>query len=135
MRVAAPLALLLGALTTLIFSAEQSAPTPRGVHVLVEKPLAFDIEDARATAALAAEHQVLVLTNFETSRDPSVREAAQRIATYGYGPLRRMVFRHGHAGPVEIGCGPVFVEGSTDPERNGGGTRVDFECYGALLAT
>ena len=51
------------------------ACAPRGVHLLVEKPLAFSRADARRMGELAAEHGVLVLTNFETSWYASLREA------------------------------------------------------------
>ncbi|MEO0649251.1 MAG: Gfo/Idh/MocA family oxidoreductase [Planctomycetota bacterium] len=111
------------------------ACAPRGVHTLLEKPLAFELDDALAMAALAQAHGVHVLTNYETSWYASVREAARLVATEAFAPLRRMVFRHGHAGPIEIGCRPEFVEWLTDPARNGGGALVDFGCYGAVLAT
>ncbi|MEM1447918.1 MAG: Gfo/Idh/MocA family oxidoreductase [Planctomycetota bacterium] len=108
---------------------------PRGVHALVEKPLAFSRSDAERIADLAAEHGVLVLTNYETSWYPSVREAARLVRSGELAPLRRMVFRHGHSGPIEIGCYREFTDWLTDPDENGGGALVDFGCYGVLLAT
>ena len=108
---------------------------PRGVHLLVEKPLAYTREDGHRIAALAAEHRVLVLTNFETSWYSSVREAGRMVASGDRSPLRRMVFRHGHKGPREIGCSAEFVAWLTDPAQNGGGAIVDFGCYGAVLST
>ena len=111
------------------------ACAPRGVHLLVEKPLAFSKDDAARIEAASRRHGVLVLTNFETSWYASVREAG-RLATSGErAPIRRMVFRHGHKGPREIGCSPEFVDWLTDPDANGGGAVVDFGCYGAVLAT
>lgn len=111
------------------------ACAPRGVHVLLEKPLAFSVEDAAKMGALAEEHGILVLTNYETSWYASVREGLRRVHGEPDNPLRRMVFRHGHRGPKEIGCRPEFLEWLTDPEENGCGALVDFGCYGALLAT
>jgi len=111
------------------------ACAPRGVHLLVEKPLAFSNDDARRMAELAQKHRVLVLTNYETSWYPSVREAKRLVESGQRAPIRRMVFRHGHKGPKEIGCRPEFVAWLTDPEKNGGGALVDFGCYGAVLAT
>ena len=111
------------------------ACAPRGVHVLLEKPLAFSSDDAKRMAALAKEHGVLVLTNYETSWYQSVREAERRLRAPDAPAVRRMVFRHGHPGPREIGCSPEFVAWLTDPEENGGGALVDFGCYGAILAT
>lgn len=111
------------------------ACAPRGVHLLVEKPLAFDARDAARMQELAHRHGVLVLTNFETSWYASVREAKRLVESGERAPVRRMVFRHGHKGPREIGCSPEFLGWLTDPRANGGGAVVDFGCYGAVLAT
>jgi predicted dehydrogenase len=78
---------------------------------------------------------VLVLTNFETSWYASVREAQRLVSSGERAPIRRMVFRHGHKGPKEIGCSAEFVEWLTDPAENGGGAVVDFGCYGAVIST
>ncbi len=110
------------------------ACAPRGVHVLVEKPLAFTNEDASRMAELSKRHGILVLTNYETSWYASVREA-KRMVEAGMSPVRKMVFRHGHKGPREIGCPEEFLAWLTDPKENGGGAIVDFGCYGAGLAT
>src|SRR6185295_987540 len=55
------------------------ACAPRGVHLLLEKPLAFSNEDGRRIEQLARQHGVLVLTNFETSWYASTREAKRLI--------------------------------------------------------
>jgi len=111
------------------------ACAPRGVHLLLEKPLAYCNADAQRMAELARRHGVLVLTNYETSWYASVREARSLIESGQMSPVRRMVFRHGHKGPKEIGCPPEFLAWLTDPEQNGGGALVDFGCYGAVLST
>lgn len=106
----------------------------RGVHTLVEKPLAFTSADARRIRAAAIEHRVLVLTNYETSWYASVREAGRLVDAGEMAPIRRMAFRHGHAGPREIGCSEEFLAWLTDPDANGGGAITDFGCYGAALS-
>ena len=111
------------------------ACAPRGVHLLLEKPLAFSAADAKKIESLSGQNGVLVLTNFETSWYASVREAKRIVSSGERAPLRRMVFRHGHKGPREIGCQPEFLNWLTDPEANGGGAVVDFGCYGAVLST
>jgi predicted dehydrogenase len=111
------------------------ACAPRGIHLLVEKPLAFANEDARHMADLARANGVLLLTNYEPSWYSSVREAKRLVDSDQMSPLRKMVFRHGHRGPIEIGCAPEFLAWLTDPDQNGGGAIVDFGCYGAILAT
>jgi predicted dehydrogenase len=111
------------------------ACAPRGVHMLLEKPLAFSRSDAQRMQALARDHHILILTNFETSWYASVREAQRLVSSGERSPIRRMVFRHGHKGPKEIGCSPEFLAWLTDPEQNGAGALVDFGCYGAVLST
>ena len=111
------------------------ACAPRGVHTLLEKPLAYDLDEAREMADLAEQHGVHVLTNFETSWYASVREAQRMIESGEAGTPTRVVFRHGHKGPVEIGCSDEFVRWLSDPEFNGGGAIVDFGCYGANIMT
>lgn len=110
------------------------ACAPRGVHLLLEKPLAFSLADAERCAELSKQHGVLVLTNYETSWYESVREAARMVASGERGKLRKMVFRHGHKGPRELGCSEEFLAWLTDPDKNGGGAIVDFGCYGAVLS-
>lgn len=120
---------------TLDHRAAVEACAPRGVHLFVEKPLAFTNEDARRIEQLAREHGVLVLTNFETSWYASLREIQRRIESGEFPKVRKMVFRHGHRGPQEIGCSPEFLAWLTDPKQNGGGAITDFGCYGAAIAT
>lgn len=112
------------------------AAAPRGIHVMVEKPLAFRVEDAEAIAALAARHHVHVLTNYETTWYPSGYAAYQLVhGDHAVGPIRKVVVRDGHFGPKEIGVQPEFLAWLTDPAQNGGGALVDFGCYGANLMT
>ena len=110
------------------------AAAPRGVHVMVEKPLAFDAGDALRMRALAERHAIHVLTNYETTWYPSMYAAREVIADGALGPIRKMVIRDGHPGPREIGVSAEFLDWLTDPVQNGGGALVDFGCYGANLA-
>ncbi len=109
---------------------------PKGVHVMVEKPLAVNWEHAQKMAQLAKEHGVQLLTNYETSWYGSNEKAYSLVKKEEkIGPIQRMVFHHGHPGPIEIGCNEEFLEWLTDPVLNGGGALTDFGCYGANLAT
>lgn len=111
------------------------ACAPRGIHLLLEKPLAFSTDEAERIATLSKQHGVLVLTNYETSWYASLREAKRLIESGEMAPMRRMVFRHGHKGPKELGCSTEFLAWLTDPAENGGGALIDFGCYGAILST
>ncbi len=112
------------------------ACAPRGIHVMVEKPLAVSVEHAKEMEMLAKKHKIHLLTNYETSWYPATIKARQLIADSNYtGGLLKAVFHHGHEGPREIGVSNEFFDWLTDPVLNGGGAVVDFGCYGANIMT
>lgn len=112
------------------------AAAPRGIHIMVEKPLASNLKEALAMQEIAKKNNVLLLTNYETSWYPSTYETFRLIKEENYvGQIRKVVFHHGHQGPKEIGVSPEFFNWLTDPVENGGGSIVDFGCYGANLIT
>lgn len=112
------------------------AAAPRGVHVMVEKPLAATLKQAEEMAALARKHNIHLLTNYETTWYATVAESKALLRDgKAIGALRKAVFHDGHKGPKEIGVGPEFLGWLTDPVLNGGGAIVDFGCYGANLMT
>ena len=109
---------------------------PRGIDVMVEKPLAVSVEHAEKMAALARKHNIHLLTNYETTWYPSNHVAYDQAIRLGaVGDIRKIIVRDGHKGPKKIGVDPEFLEWLTDPELNGGGSMTDFGCYGANLAT
>jgi len=112
------------------------ACAPRGIHVMVEKPLAVNLEHAREMAALARENNIHLLTNYETTWYASNHEAYRRaVGDSAIGAIRKIRVRDGHRGPKKIGVPPEFLAWLTDPELNGGGALTDFGCYGANLIT
>lgn len=112
------------------------ACAPRGVHVMVEKPLAVSLDHARQMAALAKQYHIHLLTNYETTWYGSNRQAYQLVnEQHAIGDLRRLVAHDGHQGPQEIGVNQEFLAWLTDPVQNGGGALPDFGCYGADLFT
>ena len=108
---------------------------PRGIHVMVEKPLAVSLEHAHRMRDLAERHGIHLLTNYETSWYPSVHATRSAVAAGELGEIRRIVVRAGHPGPKEIGVNIEFLEWLVDPVLNGGGALTDFGCYGANLMT
>lgn len=109
---------------------------PKGIHVMVEKPLAVNVEHADRMVKLAKENNIELLTNYETTWYGSTHDAYKIVNEQEkIGKLRKMVFHTGHYGPVEIGCNKEFLDWLCDPVKNGGGALVDFGCYGANIAT
>jgi predicted dehydrogenase len=112
------------------------ACAPRGIHVMVEKPLAVNLEHALKMEALVNKFHIHLLTDFETSWYPTTAKAFQLINDSSYiGSIRKVIVHDGHEGPKEIGCSKEFLEWLTNPVQNGGGAIVDFGCYGANLMT
>jgi predicted dehydrogenase len=107
---------------------------PKGISVMVEKPLATTVKDAVRMAALAKQFHIHLLTNYETTWYNSNQQIAEMVNTgHAIGEIRKMTVHDGHNGPKEIGCSPDFLNWLTDPVKNGGGALMDFGCYGANL--
>lgn len=112
------------------------ACAPRGIHVMVEKPLATNNDHATRMAELAAKYHIQILTDFETSWYPTTEKTFQLANDSNFlGKIRKVVVHDGHEGPKEIGCEKEFLDWLTDPLQNGGGALIDFGCYGANLMT
>ncbi len=112
------------------------ACAPRGIHVMVEKPLATNNAHAKRMQELAKKYNIYLLTNYETSWYPTNTKTYQLVNDSNYvGKIKKVVIHDGHQGPKEIGVNKEFFEWLTDPVQNGGGALIDFGCYGANLMT
>ena len=110
---------------------------PKGIHVMVEKPLAVSLDDARKMQKLAQDNNIKLITNYETTWYPTnhkIKEILDKEKAI-YGDIRKVVIHDGHQGPKEIGVSPEFLAWLTDPYYNGAGALIDFGCYGANLST
>jgi predicted dehydrogenase len=108
----------------------------RNIDVMMEKPLAVNMADARAIARAAHDGGIHVIVNYETTWYASHSAMWRLIKTQkAAGDIRKMVAMDGHQGPKEIGVGPEFLGWLTDPVKNGAGALFDFGCYGANLMT
>lgn len=110
------------------------AAATRGIHVIVEKPLAVDKAAAERMAALARQHKIHLLTNLETTWYSCLAEAHRLcVDEQKLGPLTKIVGHFGHPGPDHVQ--PEFLAWLTDPRLNGGGASSDFGCYGGDIIT
>ena len=108
---------------------------PKGVHVMVEKPLAVSLDHAKQMESLARKHEILLLTNYETTWYPTTQHILKQETINNFGGIRKVVVHDGHQGPEEIGVNKEFLEWLIDPKWNGAGALTDFGCYGANLIT
>jgi predicted dehydrogenase len=107
----------------------------RGIHVMMEKPLAVSLEHATAMAEAARDGKIHVLVNYETTWYPNNQALHSIVHQSNFGEIRKMVAHDGHAGPKELGAEPEFLSWLVDPVLNGAGALMDFGCYGANLFT
>ena len=108
----------------------------RRIHVMMEKPLAVSLADARPWRRRPKRAASTSLVNYETTWYLGNQNAYTIVHDeHAIGDLRKIVVHDGHRGPKEIGCSPAFLAWLTDPVLNGGGALTDFGCYGADLIT
>jgi predicted dehydrogenase len=101
---------------------------PRGIHVIVEKPLSATLKEAREIQALAQKHQILVMTNFGSTWQAGQYAAKAAVDAGEIGSVWRLHAIQGHGGPGDPKKSS-FVAWLADPVQNGGGALVDFGCY------
>jgi predicted dehydrogenase len=107
----------------------------RGVHVMMEKPLAVSYADALAMQKAAKAGHIHVLVNYETTWYSSNKAAFDLVRQGALGNVWKVVAHDGHEGPKEIHVQPEFFAWLTNPKLNGAGALFDFGCYGADLMT
>jgi predicted dehydrogenase len=108
---------------------------PLHIPVMIEKPLAATLGQAKEIEQLAIKYKVKVLTNYETTWYASYKDVYDTLRTGSMGTIKKLVVHDGHEGPKELGCSAEFLQWLTDPVLNGGGAITDFGCYGADLMT
>ena len=106
------------------------------IDVMLEKPLAINLDQAKAIARASQSGGIQVIVDYETTWYPANQTAYTIVHDqHGIGDVRKIVVCAGNQGPRETGCSDAFLEWLTDPRQNGGGALIDFGCYGADLVT
>lgn len=73
---------------------------PAKIHVMVEKPLAVNLDHARKMQSLANKHGIQLITNYETTWYASHQKAFELIhQTHSLGEIRKVMIHDGHRGP------------------------------------
>jgi predicted dehydrogenase len=104
---------------------------PKGIHVMVEKPLAATLKEALEIQALAQKHKIHVLTNYGSTWQASQHAIRAAVDAGEIGKVWRLHSVTGHNGPGDPKKSS-FAAWLADPVQNGGGVLMDFGCYMAL---
>ena len=101
---------------------------PKGIHVIMEKPLAATYTEALEIQTLARKHNILVLTNYGSTWQASQYAAKAAVDAGEIGTVWRLHGVQGHNGPGDPKTSS-FAAWLADPVQNGGGALMDFGCY------
>jgi predicted dehydrogenase len=104
------------------------------MHVLIEKPMASDLDGANRMMAAAAESGVTLMVNWPFAWLPQLQHALTLAKSGEIGTVLGTRYRSAHAGPRELGTTPYFYNWLHDHELNGAGAYMDYCCYGVALA-
>ncbi len=110
------------------------AACERGLHCLVEKPMAASLAGAERMLVAAREAGVRLMVNWPFAWWPQLRHGICMAQGGELGQVWQVRYRAAHEGPVELGCSRQFCEWLYDAELNGAGALMDYCCYGAVLA-
>lgn len=106
----------------------------RGLHCLVEKPMAATLAGAERMLEAAERAGVRLMINWPFLWWPQMQQALKVAAAGEIGALWQVKYRSAHEGPKELGCSQPFCEWLYDETLNGAGALMDYCCYGAVLA-
>lgn len=106
----------------------------RGLHCLVEKPMAATLDGAERMLAAARANGVRLMVNWPFVWWPPLRHGIAMAQAGELGRIWQVRYRAAHQGPVELGCSRQFCEWLYDADLNGAGALMDYCCYGAVLA-
>ncbi len=105
----------------------------RGVHCVVEKPLANRLAGADRMLAACRQAGVHLIVNWPTAWAPALWHAARLVQNGELGPVWQARYHSAHNGPASAGASDWFCEWLYDEARNGPGALMDYCCYGAAL--
>ena len=106
---------------------------PRGIHVMVEKPMAATLEQADRMLVAAKKHGTKLMVNWPTAWSRSLRTAKRLVDEGKIGDLWQLTWRGGHCGPDELGCSEHFCDFLFDADLNGAGAFNDYGGYGSSM--
>jgi predicted dehydrogenase len=109
------------------------AAAERGIHAVVEKPMAATLEQADRMLMAAEKHGTYLMINWPIAWNASYRHAFKLAKEGDVGHIWHVRHHSSHEGPREIGCSQYFWEWLYDKRRNGAGALIDYCSYGAVI--
>ena len=110
----------------------------KGIHVVVEKPLASSLEGAVRIARASREGGAKVITNWPSAWYPAVRKAKELVDSGEIGKLFKFCYRNTDSlGPFSYGQVMTDTEKSREwwyQADTGGGAMLDYCSYGACMS-
>ena len=110
----------------------------KGIHVVVEKPLAMTMEGALRIERASRETGAKVITNWPTAWYPAVRKAKELVDSGEIGKLFKFYYRNQDSlGPFSYGQNMTDIEKGREwwyQADTGGGAMLDYCCYGACMS-
>lgn len=114
------------------------AALKKGIHVLMEKPFATNLQDAVRMVRAAEEGKAEIIINWPTTWRASIRYAHELISKGEIGKLFKVTWRNADSyGPLSYGQQMTDVEKGYEwwyQQAAGGGVLLDYCCYGACLS-
>ncbi len=104
------------------------------LHVLIEKPMAANLDQANKMAEAAKASGMKLMINWPFAWWPQLQKALAMAQDGVIGKLLAVKYRAAHAGPAELGCSDYFCNWLFDPKLNGAGALMDYCGYGCVLS-
>lgn len=118
----------------------------RGIDIIIEKPMALTLAEARGIIALEKKYGVNVFVNWPVIWRKYVRQFKAMLDSGACGEIKKLRYINGHTGPLGKGAKhrgvAVKADEMTDEERSriwwyrsecGGGAFLDILCYGCFF--
>ena len=106
---------------------------PRGIHVMVEKPMAATLAQADRMLVATRKAGTRLMVNWPTAWGAGLRTAHRLVEEGRLGQVWQITWRGGHCGPDEIGCSDAFCGFLFDKDLNGAGAFNDYGGYGSVV--
>ncbi|HZJ57407.1 MAG TPA: Gfo/Idh/MocA family oxidoreductase [Clostridia bacterium] len=111
----------------------------RGIHVVVEKPMATSMTDALGMVSAAKQGNAVLAVNWPSTWMPGVRLAHKLTSEGVVGKVFKFTYRNSDSqGPFSYGEGLTDLEKGHEwwyNAKTGGGAFWDYCCYGSCLAS